>query len=55
MPKPKKKSVQEIIDEMKDLHDQEDELLAEMEANYGSLISEDLEDLDLDDELEEDR
>ncbi len=50
MPKPKKQSVQEIIDEMKDLHDQEEDLLAEMEAGYGSLTSEDMEDLDFDDD-----
>ena len=54
MPKPKKKSVQEIIDEMRDLHDQEDDLLREMEAGYGSLTSDALEDMDFDDELEED-
>ncbi len=40
---------------MKDLHDQEEDLLAEMEAGYGSLTSEDMEDLDFDDDLEEDR
>jgi|TARA_B100000035_G_scaffold104061_1_gene88327 hypothetical protein len=55
MPKPKKKSIQEIIDEMKDLHDQEDDLIAEMEAGYGSLTSDDLDDIDFDDDLEEDR
>ena len=46
----KQKSVQEIIDEMRDLHDQEDDLLREMEANMGSLTSYDLDDMD-DEEL----
>ena len=48
--KKKQKSVQEIIDEMRDLHDQEDDLLREMEANMGSLTSQDLDDMD-DEEL----
>jgi hypothetical protein len=48
--KKKQKSVQEIIDEMRDLHDQEDDLLREMEANMGSLTSYDLDDMD-DEEL----
>ena len=46
MPKPKKKSIQEIIDEMKDLHDQEDDLMRELEAGYGSLTTEDMNELD---------
>jgi|TARA_R100000544_G_C2222339_1_gene58324 hypothetical protein len=46
----KQKSVQEIIDEMRDLHEQEDDLLREMEANMGSLTSQDLDDMD-DEEL----
>jgi len=46
----KQKSVQEIIDEMRDLHEQEDDLLREMEANMGSLTSQDLHDMD-DEEL----
>ena len=45
MPKPKK-TLQEIIDEMRDLQAHEDDLLDEMEANMGSLISDDLEDID---------
>ena len=40
---------------MKDLHEQEDDLIAEMEAGYGSLTSNDLDDIDFDDDLEEDR
>ena len=44
------KSVQEIIDEMRDLHEQEDDLLREIEANMGSLTSQDLDDMD-DEEL----
>jgi len=46
----KQKSVQEIIDEMRDLHEQEDDLLREIEANMGSLTSQDLDDMD-DEEL----
>lgn len=46
MSKPKKKSLQEIIDEMRDLHDQEDNLLQEMEDNMGSLTSYDFDDID---------
>jgi len=46
MTKPKKKSLQEIIDEMRDLHDQEDNLLQEMEDNMGSLTSYDFDDID---------
>ena len=42
MPKPKKKSLQEIIDEMRDLQAQEDDLIQEMENGIGSLISDDL-------------
>ena len=45
MPKPKK-TLQEIIDEMRDLQAHEDDLLDEMEANMGSLILDDLEDID---------
>jgi hypothetical protein len=45
MPKPKK-TLQEIIDEMRDLQAHEDDLLDEMEANMGSLISDDLENID---------
>ena len=45
MSKPKK-TIQEIIDEMRDLHDQEDDLMREMEAGYGSLTTEDLNDID---------
>ena len=41
-----KKTVQEIIDEMRDLHDQEDDLMREMEAGYGSLTTEDFNDID---------
>ena len=37
--KKKQKSVQEIIDEMRALHEQEDDLLKEMGANLGSLTS----------------
>jgi len=44
--KKKQKSVQEIIDEMRDLHDQEDNLLQEMEDNMGSLTSYDFDDID---------
>ena len=55
MPKPKNLSIQEILDEMKDLLYQEDDLIAEMEAGYGSLTSDDLDDIDFDDDLEEDR
>jgi hypothetical protein len=46
MPKLKKKSLQEIIDEIRDLHDQEDNLLQEMEDNMGSLTSYDFDDID---------
>ena len=46
MPKKPKKTVQEIIDEMKDLHDQEDDLMRELEAGYGSLTTKDMDDLD---------
>jgi hypothetical protein len=42
MPKPKKKSLQEIIDEMRDLQAQEDDLIQEIENGLGSLISDDL-------------
>jgi hypothetical protein len=42
MPKPKKKSLQEIIDEMRDLQAQEDDLIQEIENGIGSLISDDL-------------
>lgn len=42
MPKPKKKSLQEIIDEMRDLQAQEDDLIQEMENGLGSLTSDDL-------------
>ena len=35
---------------MRDLHEQEDDLLREMEANMGSLTSQDLDDMD-DEEL----
>ena len=45
MSKPEK-TVQEIIDEMRDLHDQEDDLMREMEAGYGSLTTEDFNDID---------
>jgi|TARA_X000001036_G_C20144097_1_gene588573 hypothetical protein len=45
MPKKPKKTVQEIIEEMKDLHDQEDDLMRELEAGYGSLTTQDFEDL----------
>lgn len=48
--KKKQKSVQEIIDEMRDLHDQEEDLLREMEANMVSLTSYDFDDMD-DEEL----
>lgn len=46
MPKKPKKTVQEIIDEMRDLHDQEDDLMRELEAGYGSLTTEDMNELD---------
>ena len=55
MPNPKTKSIQELIDEMKDLHDKEDDLIAELETGYASLTSDDLDDIDFDDDLEEDR
>ena len=45
MPKKPKKTVQEIIEEMKDLHDQEDDLMRELEVGYGSLTTQDFEDL----------
>jgi hypothetical protein len=38
--------LQEIIDEIRDLHDQEDNLLQEMEDNMGSLTSYDFDDID---------
>jgi hypothetical protein len=37
MPKPKKKSLQEIIDDMKDLHDHEEDLLQELESHIGTI------------------
>ena len=49
MTKPKK-SLQQIIDDMRDLHDKEDDLLQEMEDGFGSLISNDLDDIDFEDE-----
>lgn len=45
MPKPKKKSLQEIIDEMRDLQAQEDDLIQEMENGLGSLTSEDMDEI----------
>jgi len=45
MPKKPKKTVQQIIEEMKDLHDQEDDLMRELEAGYGYLTTQDFEDL----------
>ena len=50
MPKPKKKSLQEIIDEMRDLQAQEDDLIQEMENGIGSLISDDLNFIEEDEE-----
>jgi len=49
MTKPKK-SLQQILDDMRDLHDKEDDLLQEMEDGFGSLTSSDLDDIDFEDE-----
>ena len=50
MPKPKK-TLQELIDEMRDLQAHEDDLLDEMEANMGSLTSYDLDDIEDEEDL----